>query len=80
MISYSCILKYRDAYPNDYCAYVEPSDNVLVCDNNNAISVVSPPDETDEAFMDRLSRSKKAGENLFYKEWKTFEYEKGMIY
>lgn len=79
MISYSCILKYREAYPDDYCAYGEPSDNVLIC-NNADISVVSPPDETDEAFMDRLSRSKKSGENLFYKEWERFEYEEGKKY
>lgn len=80
MISYSCILKYRELYPNDYCAYSEPSDNVLVSNKKTGNSFISSHEETDEIFLDRIERSKKTGENLFYKEWTRFEYKKDLIY
>lgn len=80
MISYSSILKYRDLYPNDFCAYGEPSDNVLISNNETGESFVSPSDETDEVFLDRINRCKESNKNLFYDEWEKFEYKEGIIY
>lgn len=80
MINYSSVLKYREKFPDDYCAFAEPSDNVIISNDTLNISVISPANETDDVFLDRLSRSNEAGENLFYKEWEKFEYKEGMKY
>lgn len=65
--NYDTILKYREQYPEDGCAYLEPSNFVFV-DNGEKV-LLNPRDETDEIFLDRLERSKRAGRNLFYEEW-----------
>ena len=46
----------------------------------NGDAFVAPHDETMEAFLDRIERSKKAGRNLFFEEWEFWEPEPGVIY
>lgn len=74
MISFECMDAYRKQYPQDECAPEEPGD-VMITRSFDRQSFVPPKDETNEIFMDRLERSKKADRNLFYEEWKPFEYE-----
>ena len=80
MISYASIQKYRKLYPNDICAYSEPGDSVLISNKDTGDSFISPDDETDDIFLERIEKSSEIGKNLFYEEWKRFEYEKESIY
>lgn len=80
MISYTSILEYRKLYPNDICVYNEPGNGILISNRTTGASFISPDGESDETFLDRISRSKEENKNLFYDEWEKFEYEEGMIY
>lgn len=70
MIKWECILKYREQFGTNRCAYYEPDTlaRVLIEDSNGK-AYIQPKYEADEIFLDRLERSKAAGENLFFKEW-----------
>lgn len=76
MISGECLREYGRQYPNDDCGYEESSASGLVSLSNEKGKMVIQKDknETDEIFMDRLKRSKACGRNLFFEEWKPFEY------
>lgn len=77
--NYDTILKYRQQYPEDQCAWMEPSNFVFV-DNGKRV-LLSPREETDEIFLDRLERSKACGRNLFFEEWiDEFNPEPGVQY
>lgn len=70
MIKWENILKYREQFGTDNCAYIEPdSFSRIFVEDSNGIPYIQPKEETDEVFLDRIERSKQAGENLFFKEW-----------
>ena len=80
-LSTECIIAYWKQYPDlDGCGYGEPDGGFAVYDGD--YQYIAPIDETDETFMDRLKRSKDAGRNLFFEEWKRVEveYKKGAVY
>lgn len=41
---------------------------------------ISPYNETEEEFMDRLERSKRENRNLFFEEWDEFIMIPGVLY
>ena len=71
--------EYRKEYPNDTIGFGEP-DGVLIERGSDKVGFYGNENESDEVFLDRLERSKKAGRNLFYEEWEPFEYEDGVDY
>ncbi len=73
------IEKYRKMYPNDGIGF-EISGGVSVERESDGAGFRGDENESDEVFLDRLERSKKAGRNLFYEEWEPFEYEDGVDY
>lgn len=78
MISYESIKQYRKAFPNDRCAYHEPGyGEVFVTNGETGTSYISPLNETDDAFLDRLRRSIEQNTNLFYAEWRPLVYKQG---
>ena len=79
-LSHNCLIAYHKQFPKGDCGFDDPSGKVGITDPKNDTYYLQPDGETDESFMDRLERSKKAERNLFYKEWKPFEYEQGCDY
>lgn len=77
MVSFESILKNREQYPDDLCAYLEPTNFVIV--RHGDLCKLSENEESDESFLDRLERSKKEGRNLFFVEW-TREPKKDVVY
>ena len=80
MISKKCMVAYWMQYPDGGCGYAEPSDIIIVCDNENMKSYRMPADETDDTFMDRLKRSKDENKNLFFTEWEEIKNIPGAQY
>lgn len=80
MISANCIFKYRKQYPDDRCYIGEPGSLVMIDVKGIDKTFISPPDEDDKTFLERLEKSKQHNHNYFYDDWKIFEYEKGMTY
>lgn len=80
MLSSKSIFEYRKQFPMDSCFFNEPGSGVLIESKSKQKAFISPADETDEMFLDRLTRSKKVGRNLFYEEWETFEYNSDYVY
>ena len=78
MLTSKSVFAYRKQFPDDNCFFSEPGSEILIETKEKAF--ISPSDETDEVFSDRLVRSKKIGRNLFYEEWDTFEYNPDYIY
>ncbi|MBQ8687964.1 MAG: hypothetical protein IJ512_05395 [Ruminococcus sp.] len=74
MLSEKCINAYRAQYPEDDCGYDESTGDIMIESTDGKLFCPSA-DETDESFLERLSRSSAAGRNLFYKEWRSFEYQ-----
>lgn len=72
-LSKKCIDLYRAQYPGDHCGFEVPSGHFMI--ETGDTMYIQPENETKEAFMHRLERSRKAGRNLFYEEWETFEYD-----
>ncbi len=73
-ISDKCIDAYREQYPDDDCGIDECFGDVIICRAEDDVCFYNPKREDDEIFMDRLRRSQRLGKNLFYQEWKIFEY------
>ena len=70
MITDEARMEYWKQYGAVY--YGEPGDGLFVEDDDgNAYQ--APEGETDAIFRDRIRRSKEAGRNLFYEEWKKVE-------
>lgn len=83
MIKLENILKYREHFGTNRCFYLEPDAWARVfVEDSNGNSYIQPKEENDEGFLDRLERSKQAGENLFFKEWEknTIEFNPHVIY
>ncbi|MEE3450908.1 MAG: hypothetical protein VZR27_09500 [Acutalibacteraceae bacterium] len=80
MISAKCIFKYREQYPNDRCYIGEPGSRVMIDSKSSNKTFISPSNEDDKTFLERLEKSKQHNHNYFYEEWKTFQYEKDMMY
>ncbi len=70
MISESCWQAYVDKMKPDWehssIGYLEPGDYIGI--EFNGKSYIQPRDETDESFMERLSRCTK-DHNVFLEEW-----------
>lgn len=79
-LSSKSIFEYRKNFPSDSCFFNEPGSGILIESKSKQKAFISPPDETDEIFLNRLIRCKETGRNLFYEEWETFEYISGYIY
>ena len=80
MISPESMHKYKEVF-GTRCVYHEPGyGEVWVKDAETGKAYISPIDETDEIFLDRINRSIKAGRNLFYEEWKRLIYKPDCLY
>lgn len=81
MIQWTSIQKYREQYPDDSCAYDAVGyGEVLITCNKTGVTYRSSLQETDDDFLDRLSRSLSENRNLFYEEWMSVEYKQDMVY
>ena len=79
MIHPESIMEYRKAFSDENCWYAVPSSLVMVTSPEDK-SYLSPIDEDDETFLDRVKRSQEAGRNLFYEEWPEHVSEPGVWY
>ena len=81
MIQWSSIQQYRKQYPDDSCAYdaVGYGEVLIECRETGEM-YRSPSQETDEEFLDRLSRCRAANRNLFYEEWEKMLYNPNLKY
>lgn len=76
-----CYDEYKKIYKHPHvCGFLEPSDDFSVSNEDTEKTYIMPENETLEAFLDRIERSKKAGKNLFYEEWEEFHYKEGVLY
>lgn len=81
MISYESIKQYREAFPDDSCAYDAVGyGEVIITSGNTGKAFRSDLTETDEVFLDRIKRSIEQAKNLFYDEWSPLVYKEGCIY
>ena len=78
MITEKSIDKYKEMFPEDECFYGEPSSLVYISHGEDTYG--QPEDETNDIFMDRLVRCKKAGRNLFLEEWDVENIEEDVDY
>ena len=68
---FECIKAYWQAFPNnDGCGLYEP-DGVFCVEYGDRLYKM-PENETKNAFMDRIKRSKTARKNLFFDEWQEY--------
>lgn len=65
----SIITAYEEAFPESKFCFFSPCGNAAVIDFENNREYVMPDEETEESFMDRITRSQEAGRNLFFEEW-----------
>lgn len=79
MITTASLNAYRLEYPEDSCAFAEPSSLVFITNSKNE-SYISPFNETDETFIRRLKRSIHDGINYFYHEWEKYQSENSILY
>lgn len=81
MISWDNIVKYREQFNTNRCAYLEPDTLARVgVETEDGNTYIQPINETDDVFVNRLERSKIANENLFFKEWEKLEYDPNVLY
>ena len=80
MLTEKSLFEYRKQYPEDKCYFVEPGCQLLIENKVENLFVISPINETDEKFFDRLSRSRKIGYNLFYEEFEPYEFDEKFVY
>ena len=67
MLSHRCLRAYSKMYPKDSIGYLEPSD-ICGIDTADGQARNEPEGETDERFMERLSRCTPE-RNVFLEEW-----------
>lgn len=60
--------------------FCEPSDKIMVYNDKTDMWHISPTNETDEIFKDRINRCKEEKRNLFFEEWETFNPNADVIY
>lgn len=80
MLTEKSLEAYREQFHTNGCMFAEPGCNLMVKDAATGKAYISPCDETDEIFADRLERCKLENRNLFFKEWKELVYEPGIMY
>lgn len=80
MLTSKCIWAYRDFFNNNDCAFAEPGNQIMILNSVTGDCYLSPFNETDEIFFDRIERCKREQRNLFFEEWKPINYEKEKIY
>lgn len=78
MLSVECLRSYHNQFPEDECGYNEPGSGVMISHKDKLY--IEPENETDRTFMERLKRCRSVGQNLFYREWDSFEYDPDYIY
>ena len=69
----SDFMAYDETFPDSKLCIHAPDGDIVAVDYANGQDHVMPEDETDEAFYDRISRSKQCGRNLFFEEWPVLE-------
>ena len=74
MIHPESVLQYQKSLQDYNCGYAVPSSFVMVTSPEGK-HYLSPDNEDDYAFLDRIERSRKAGRNLFYEEWPEYVFE-----
>lgn len=80
MLTSKSLWEYRKQFDTNKCVFAEPGNQIMVLNETTNTYYVSPPDETDEIFMNRLERCKKENKNLFFDEWNTLVYEEKCLY
>ena len=80
MLTSKCVWAYREQFHTNGCAFAEPSNNIMVVDPDTGKTLISPKDETEKEFMDRLDRSKREHRNLFFEEWEEFVMKPDVLY
>ena len=80
MLTSKCVWAYRVQFGTKKCMFAEPSCNIMVVNPDTGKTHISPHNETDEEFMDRLERSKCEHRNLFFEEWDEFIMKPGVLY
>ena len=67
MLSDRCLDAYSKMYPEDSIGFLEPG-NICGIETPDGHSLIEPDGETDERFMERLSRCTPE-RNVFLEEW-----------
>lgn len=80
MLTSKCVWAYREQFGTNECAFAEPSCSIMVLNPDTMKYHISPYNETEEEFMDRLERSKRENRNLFFEEWDEFIMIPGVMY
>ncbi|MBP1545190.1 MAG: hypothetical protein J6A37_01150 [Oscillospiraceae bacterium] len=80
MLTSNCIDEYRNFFDTTLCAFCEPSDKIMVFCEETHTWYISPTNETDEMFKDRINRCKEEKRNLFFEEWEIFNPNVDVIY
>lgn len=72
MLTSECVWAYREQFNSNECIFAEPSNNIMITDKDSNKSYISPHDETEKIFMDRLVRCEREQRNLFFEEWEEY--------
>ena len=80
MLTSECVWAYREQFNTNSCAFEEPGSCIVVENQDTGVSYISPPDETEKVFMDRLERCKREQRNLFFEEWEAYKAISDVLY
>lgn len=72
MLTSKCIWTYREQFNNEDCFFAEPGNNIIIINPDTKKTYISPEEETEIIFMDRINRCKQEHRNLFFEEWDEF--------
>lgn len=80
MLTSKCVWAYREQFGTKKCAFAEPGSQIMIFNPDTGKYHISPFDETEEEFKDRLERSKRENRNLFFEEWDEDIMIPGVLY
>lgn len=80
MLTSKCVWAYRTQLDNDGCFFAEPGNNIMVLDSETGRYFISPSNEEEKDFMNRIQRSQAEGRNLFFEEWEEFKEKNNVFY
>lgn len=80
MLTSKCVWAYREQFDTNKCMFAEPGNEIMVINPDTGKYHISPYNETEEEFMDRLERSKRENRNLYFEEWDEFIMLPGVMY
>ncbi len=80
MLTEKNVYEYRKYFDTDNCAFAEPGNQIMIFNKKTSTYHISPPEETNEIFMDRLKRCEEEQRNLFFEEWEEFVMKPGVLY